>query len=259
MRKIKFPPRLESLDNLQNSRIKKFVRTSIFTEAALRIPQTSKFIGFTLPGTSFELERKLTQYYRKYQLFGVESNKKIYPQVISERNKFAPKMIVENTTDLEFWKNTKQKFNFIWLDYCGPWRKSKHQSIEIIMERRIFNQGVNYPGVLGITLMVGMEFQDFSEIENVAIDLKNSRGKNTKYDIRISGIPRLINTIANKYDQSIRPVQIFKYRDKARNRKAVPMLMFICEVYPQVINFDVWNTDITGLLLDNISDDSYRY
>ncbi|MCB0746095.1 MAG: hypothetical protein KDC90_01405 [Ignavibacteriae bacterium] len=241
-------------NSLQESRVKNIVRNSLFDEITKKFINNEPITGFTLPGTSFTMESSLTEAYKKkLKLYGVESNKAIYEQTLVLQKTNAPTMHYEHSTDLKFWKKTDAKFDFMWLDYCGQFSKTKISSLDTIFKRDLIKDN----GLLALTIIDGNETSD-NTLEQLTVFSKYSKYRDGKgkylsaYNVRMSGVPRFINDIANKYEKSLDPLVIFNYKDKARGNNARTMLMFIFNVYDRIIDFDIWKASLTDLVQNPI-------
>ncbi|MCB9249370.1 MAG: hypothetical protein H6613_12905 [Ignavibacteriales bacterium] len=162
-------------------------------------------------------------------------------------------MHYEHSTDLKFWKKTDAKFDFMWLDYCGQFSKTKISSLDTIFKRDLIKDN----GLLALTIIDGNETSD-NTLEQLTVFSKYSKYRDGKgkylsaYNVRMSGVPRFINDIANKYEKSLDPLVIFNYKDKARGNNARTMLMFIFNVYDRIIDFDIWKASLTDLVQNPI-------
>lgn len=242
--------RINKIDKIQDSRIKQIIRNYLHSEITTNYPDpNAKLTGFTLPGTSFQLEQDLMDIYNNLQLYGVESHKNIYEKALEKQKLLVPKMHYERRKDHIFWKHVNNEFNFIWLDYCGQFSKMKISSLNTIFKRKLIKDN----GLLAITVRKGSEISDRT-LKEVIFMAKydkyksGTRKKISAYNVRMSGIPRYINDIANKHNYSIDPTVIFSYQDKARNNRASVMLLFIFKVYNEVIDFDIWDADLVDLV-----------
>lgn len=147
-------------------------------------------------------------------------------------------------------------FDFIWLDYCGPWSKSKYASVEQIVHRRWLKYRPKHNPWLGITLMEGLDvrsFQDFLFAAGAREVPHNKPHRNAS--LRIGGVARWINAAANVAGQSAELKMIYRYRDRSRSNTARPMSLFLFEMHDSVRHFDVWK----DLGVDLLQESSNRF
>lgn len=241
------------INTIENSYLKRMVRASVM-DSILETHSGKQLIrGFTLPASQFMLEQMLLEHYgNRIQFVCVENNKDVFQEgkTISKPliRKYGTKIDLYNTMDLKYWKeHPADKFDFIWLDYCGPYSKTKLESLELIFKNKNFDISNGKTPVMGLTVMNGMDFYGIKDL--LVLSSRGVKDKNY-FKVRMEGIPKLINNIANKNGMSIYPKFIFSYRDKVRSKLAVPMLLFIFDIKEGIHEDNIWNTQYINLLAD---------
>lgn len=249
---------LEDLTEIEKSDLKDIIRMNIYSAIKKNFPQKSKIHGFTLPATQYVLERDLIRHYGKRVSFAcVEKNKNIFTKSLitarSIEEQDGIKIFLFNSSDLNFFQKTSDTFDFMWLDYCGPWSKTKKESLRVIFDRNLLNFNKGRSPIIGLTLMNGMDFQGKQDFIQVISD-KDHVSEDSLFKLRISGIPKVINNLANEHNKSVHPISIIKYHDKVRSSKAVSMLVFLFKVYNGKLPMNIYNTqvmDMTATYLAN--------
>lgn len=241
----------EGIKVIEEGDCKDYVRSKIYNSILHTFSTKKKIRGLTLPATGYILEQQLIEQYKKKVSFVcLERSKKIY----NESNKTA-KFLKEsqnidikllNTDDLKYFKKNEDKFDFMWLDYCGAWSKSKEESIDKIFKKEFLNITNKTTPILGLTLTNGNEQYKYRELLDLSAN-KDYIGKDGLYNIRVDGIPKAINNIATKYNRSVYPKEIFYYRDKARNKNAQGLLVFIFWILDGIENLEMFKTSFTEL------------
>lgn len=218
------------------------------------INRKRKLSGFTLPADSLIVEKQLHEYYgNRLSLLGVEKDPSVYKraQKIIKASDIPMKLTLES--DASFWERNSEEFNFIWLDYCGPFCNSKKNILSSIAQGDHLKLSKTQPALLAITLLDTMDLWAIEELRlAVKKDAKKEGWKDEKlnYMARLGGIPRLLNDEARKAKNTLKPLISYRYIDKLRNNKACPMRLFICEIEKGVHKYDVWNTPSMDLESD---------
>lgn len=94
-----------------------------------------------------------------------------------------------------------------------------------------------------------MDGMDLRAIGSLML-LTNSR--TNQFRARVGGIPRWVDEVARRHGCSAELKFLLHYRDCVRSPHAKPMLLFILQIHPRVVKFDVWKTETMDLLQDRL-------
>jgi hypothetical protein len=218
--------------------------------------------GLTLPSAGCKFESMLLNIFPNIQFTCLERDKKIYDLSIKKQTILLeryPKTsfnfyLQDDFKYFESLKEEEKKFDFIWLDYCGAFSKSKLESLKFIFKKKLLNFKNGNP-VMGITLMNGMDFYGIKIlVEKSSLSNKYRKIGNGMLMNRLSGFPRLVHEIAQENGYSINPHTILYYKDGARNRRATPMLLFCFKIFQgtNIIETNSWNVEFINSITQNI-------
>jgi pectate lyase len=145
---------MKGIFNKQNSFIKDIARKYVLAEFSkfLNKVQGTKKV-FSLPADNFIFEKSLIDIYKNIKITGIERNKSVYKNGLKVINNLGLEISYLNQEDRDYFSGTNERFNVIWLDYCGPLTTNLLTSlIPIVQGNHFYNEGI-----LAITLLKGRE------------------------------------------------------------------------------------------------------
>lgn len=241
-----------------DSNLKGEMRSALVKQLYEPFTEKKKINCFTLPADNLIFESMLIEEFgRKVKFKGVEKNEKTYKtaQKIIKASKVP--MQLENCMDTEFWDKTNDVFDFVWLDYCGAWSPAKYKVMSQLATGNNLRVTKKHPGLVALTVINGMDFLSINELKLI-IDKdrrKNGWGQDQlEFKARIGGIPLAVNHEAQKSGYTLMPRMIYRYQDRLRTAKAIPMLMFMFEVQKGINKYDVWSTPFVDMKSKKIGD-----
>lgn len=239
-----------SQNGFQNSTLKHLVHHMLIQEIGENYFNLKRKISvFTLPGTSMALEDSLKLTFgRNIELTGVEHDPEVFAKAQAKFKEVELKMDLTCESDQVFWSRTPKKFDFIWLDYCGPWAPGKEHAFETLFSRGALKFTKNSTPMLALTVCEGRDFHSLGSLVLLAKNKCNKRGNNLKFLARIGGIPLRINEMANKHGITLVPELVIRYRDKTLSHRAATMLMFLFHVDREVHPVDVLSSRTIDLV-----------
>lgn len=245
----KFKASLKTQSGYEGSMSKEIAHTILMKHVVDKMrdekPKTRPNI-VSFPGTSFRWESAMHDtLHGNLKLTCLESDPKVFEKGRKLMDAMELPADYRMINDLDFWKTEDQEQDIVWLDYCGPWSRLKSDAIETLFSHKRLRFGKTGP-LLALTVMDGMDLRMIGDLMLLA----NTRTK--QFKARIGGIPQWIDCLARDHGRSAELKFLLHYRDCTRARSARPMLLFILEIHPKVIDFDVWKVGMMDLLQDNL-------
>jgi len=243
---------MSKTNTFQTSVLKHMVRQLLINKITDHFGVNNPLKCYTLPGDSLAFEEALYDIYKtRVKLEGVERDRLIFDRATSLIASKGLPMVLHKSDDTDFWSSTCDTwFNMIWLDYCSGWNQFQRSSLEHILTGEHLSFSRKNP-LLAITVCDGYEFNRVEELELSVIDLlKSSKRSESKDRGRLVGIPRLLNKVANANRYSLVPQFIIRYRDAVRDKRAVPMFIFMFEVLRGKKTFNEKNIPVVNMVAD---------
>lgn len=238
-------------DSYQAGFTKAIAHQLVLSQATSHLTDIFRPRALTLPGTSYLFEHTLLSLYPDTDLVCLEEDPQAYAAGRRKRKAFDFDFDLRYQADLDYWSSEKvQPFDLIWLDYCGPWCKSKMTSMDQIFERRWMRFTTGHNPWLGITLLEGLDMASFQDFLYMVPKFEIGRSSRRSTLVRVGGIGRGINALANAHGQSAELKVIYRYRDRSRDNRARPMLLFLFEIHNKRREFDVWKAVGIDLMQD---------
>lgn len=223
-----------------------FLTDAVLEKANTERPEIRKLNILSFPGTSFRWEATQHELLEgEVNLTGLEAVPMVFDKGCRLRDALDLPMDYHQMSDLDFWKKVPKQQDVVWLDYCGPWSKLKAEAIETMFAQDRLRFGRTGP-ILALTVMDGMDLRSIGSLMLLA----NAR---KQFKARVGGIPRWIDSVAQKHGRSAELKFLLHYRDCLRTPRAKPMLLFILQLHLRVIKFDVWKAETMDLLQDRLS------
>ena len=179
----------------------------------------SKINVWTLPGPDAlkngNFESRIKKMYKKAQFHGVECDHKTYEKI--KDHKFID---IKLLTDIEYWVQHAQRvdpFDFVWLDWFGPYSKKTEESIKFMTQFASFKEGA----IVAMTLNTQGKYLNR---RGLAKDIHS--GKGTEYDVT-----RRINAIGRDHNKCFRHEASMVYRNLDKSSHASPMTLLIYRIY----------------------------
>lgn len=217
----------------RDSFLKTSMRANLLEVVRERFSPNYPFHAFTLPGTRLSFENDLHELFPKASLVGVEKDQKIFTKAknVIAANELPMKLY--NCLDHEYWEKTDDAFDFVWLDYCGPWSKSKFHVLQNLVQGKHLKSRKTTNPIVAVTLLFGMDFHLINSLR-LSMDSHARKygwdGEELKMNARLCGIPLLLNEEAKKKGKSAVPVMVYYYHDKFDTRKSCPMMLMVFEI-----------------------------
>lgn len=145
---------MKGIFNKQGSFIKDIARKYVLAECCKlfnRTTGTKKVLS--LPADNFIFEKSLLSLYKNIKITGIERNLSVYKKGQKLIKKEKLNVDYKNTEDTDYFLDFKDKFDVIWLDYCGPLTTNTLTKLIPIVQ----GQHLNDEGILAITLLKGRE------------------------------------------------------------------------------------------------------
>jgi hypothetical protein len=178
--------------------------------------------ALTFPGSEWAFERDLLICKNVESVIGLEGNKDIYEYSrlnMPYSNKVQLLNLKDSNYVVEGNKPTDGKrFNFVWLDYMGPFLQSK---LDVITN--LFKYGfIDNNAVFAVTFINGM--RDYIPLYKEYGGKEDEDG--TWNTARIITIPKILNAHAGRYGYKLTTLKAEHYCEKQGNCSASPMVFF---------------------------------
>jgi hypothetical protein len=227
-------------NSFQNSVVKELIRQLLVNKVVDHFGIRRKISCYTLPGDSLSFETQLySQYKSNLTLEGVERKKAVYERAKRMITQRELPMTLHRAEDRDFWEGTTDsQFDMLWLDYCAGWNEFQEKTLEeILSENRL--KFTNGNPLLAITISHGYGFDKIENIKSEVYDLLTSARERDHNDkAYLVGIPRRFNKLARQYGLTFVPQTVLRYRDSTRAKHAIPMFLFVFEVFQGKVKFN---------------------
>ncbi len=176
----------------------------------------------TFPGSEWILERDLLIGGKAESIIGLEADKEIYEY--SKMNiPYSDKVQLLNHLDKDYIVDVNKpsndkRFNFVWLDYMGPFLPTKLDAITNLFKYRF----VDDTALFALTFINGM--MDYTSLYEKYGGKRGEDG--TWNDARIETIPKILNAHAGEYGYELKTLKAEHYCEKQGNCRTSPMIFF---------------------------------
>jgi hypothetical protein len=144
-----------------------------------------------------------------------------------------------------------RKYDVVWLDWLGPWRKSNVEMIKrLICEDHLNFSDHKSPPLLGMTLIENGENNSETILSRVNLPANFDSASKLRYMARVAGVPQLLNDLAGEQGYSLKPDLIMRVSDHIGQKKASTVSLYLFSVFNRSIDFDVWDTHIVNMTQD---------
>lgn len=198
--------------NNHNSTVKHETRLELFESVKKVVKKQRKVKALTLPSSNFIFEDMIiSEFPGKYEIDCVERDNKCFSElskkVIGKANIWHFNMDV-----FDFLSNTDEKYNFIWLDLCGPMSRSNIQGIvQLIGSDRLMKDTYLYFTLLAARETDSKELEDFYKTDI-----------NT---IRTVVFPNILREMVIDTGRKCKMLPIIHYKSEL-NKKSSPMNVY---------------------------------
>lgn len=225
---------------------KNIIRQALLTQIMNNFPNDNSLCGFMSTMPNYILEHCLLEHFGKSISFvragtGDNYNRAKDYSVLHKKN-FGIRTELYKKDDLDYFKNNKKdKFDFVLLEYFNKSLKYSLQVLEEVFKNNSFSFKDGVLPLIGLTVPTQDPSIKYSELVLISSAKQPNR---ESFQVRMGGIPKIVQELAMKYGMSITPQINFECLSPYVEKKKTPILIFIFNVQMGVIDNPMWDTSL---------------